>query len=35
VTITNRRSRGQLVPEVDESSSGDEVQEVEAPRGKF
>jgi hypothetical protein len=35
VTITNKRSRGELVSQVDESSSGDEVQEVDAPRGKF
>jgi hypothetical protein len=33
--ITNKRSKGELVPEADESSSGDEVQEVGAPRGKF
>jgi hypothetical protein len=35
VTINSKRSRGQLVPEADESLSGDEVQEVEVPRGKF
>jgi hypothetical protein len=35
IVITTKRSRGQLVPEADESSSGDEVQEVKAPRGKF
>jgi hypothetical protein len=35
VTITSKRSRGQLVPEADELLSGDEVQEVEAHRGKF
>jgi hypothetical protein len=35
VTITSKRSRGQLVSQADESSSGDEVQEVKAPRGKF
>jgi hypothetical protein len=31
VAITQKRSRGKL---VDESSSGDEVQEVVVPRGK-
>jgi hypothetical protein len=35
VTITSKRSRGKLVSQADESSSGDKVQEVEAPRGKF
>jgi hypothetical protein len=35
VTITSKRSRGELVPQADESSSGDKVQEVEVPRGKF
>jgi hypothetical protein len=35
MTITSKRSRGELVSQADESSSGDEVQEVEAPRGKF
>jgi hypothetical protein len=34
VAITTKRSRGELVPEADESSSGDKVQEVGAPRGK-
>jgi hypothetical protein len=34
VTITTKRSRGELVSQADESSSGDEVQEVGAPRGK-
>jgi hypothetical protein len=35
VSITHKRSRGELVPEADESSSGDEVQVVEASRGEF
>jgi hypothetical protein len=35
VTITNKRSKGELVSQADESSSGDEVQEVGPPRGKF
>jgi hypothetical protein len=35
VTITSKRSRGQLVSQVEESSSRDEVQEVEVSRGKF
>jgi hypothetical protein len=30
----HKRSRGELVTQVDELSSGDEVQEVGAPRGK-
>jgi hypothetical protein len=34
VAITHKRSRGELVIQVDESSSGDEVQEIGAPRGK-
>jgi hypothetical protein len=34
VSITHKRSRGELVSEADESSSGGEVQEVGAPRGK-
>jgi hypothetical protein len=34
-TITSKRSRGELVSQADKSSSGDEVQEVGAPRGKF
>jgi hypothetical protein len=34
VAITHKRSKGELVSLVDESSSGDEVQVVEAPRGK-
>jgi hypothetical protein len=34
VTITNKRSKGELVSKGDESSSGDEVQEVGPPRGK-
>jgi hypothetical protein len=35
VAISHKRSKGELVLEADESSSGDEVQEVGAPRGKF
>jgi hypothetical protein len=35
VSITHKRSRGELVPEADELSSGDEVQVVEASRGEF
>jgi hypothetical protein len=35
VTITNKRSRGELVSQVDESLSGDEVQVLEVPRGEF
>jgi hypothetical protein len=34
VSITHKRSRGELVMEADDSSSGDEVQEVRVPRGK-
>jgi hypothetical protein len=34
VTITSKRSKGELVSKGDESSSGDEVQEVGLPRGK-
>jgi hypothetical protein len=34
VSITHKRSRGELVTQADDSSSGDKVQEVEAPRGK-
>jgi hypothetical protein len=34
VTITNKRSRGELVSQADESSSGDKVQVLEAPRGE-
>jgi hypothetical protein len=34
VTITRKRFRGQLVSQVDKSSSGDGVQVLEAPRGK-
>jgi hypothetical protein len=33
--ITNKRSRGELVSQADESSSEDKVQVVEAPRGEF
>jgi hypothetical protein len=33
-SITHKRSRGELVLEVDESLSGGEVQVVEAPRGE-
>jgi hypothetical protein len=35
IVITSKRSRGQLVSQADEPSSGDEVEVVEAPRGKF
>jgi hypothetical protein len=35
VTITNKRSKGELVFQVDELSSEDKVQVVEVPRGKF
>jgi hypothetical protein len=35
VSVTHKRSRGELATQADESSSGDEVQEVGAPRGKF
>jgi hypothetical protein len=35
VSITHKRSRGELVLEADELSSGDEVQVVEASRGEF
>jgi hypothetical protein len=34
VVITSRRSRGQLVPQADESSSGDNVEVLEVPRGE-
>jgi hypothetical protein len=34
VTITSKRSRGELVSQADESSSGDEVQVLEVPRGE-
>jgi hypothetical protein len=34
VTITSKRSRGELVPQADESSSGDDVEVLEAPRGE-
>jgi hypothetical protein len=34
VSITHKRSKGELAMQVDKSSSGDEVQVVEAPRGK-
>jgi hypothetical protein len=33
--ITSKRSRGQLVSQVDESSSGDDVEVLEAPKGEF
>jgi hypothetical protein len=33
VSITHKRSKGKLATQGDESSSGDEVQVVEAPRG--
>jgi hypothetical protein len=32
--ITNKRSRGELVSQADDSSSGDEVQVLEVPRGE-
>jgi hypothetical protein len=35
VSITTKRSKGELAMQADELSSGDEVQEVGAPRGKF
>jgi hypothetical protein len=35
VIITNKRSRGQLVLEAAELSSGDDVEVLEVPRGKF
>jgi hypothetical protein len=35
VSITHKRSRGELVLEADRSSSGGKVQVVEAPRGEF
>jgi hypothetical protein len=34
VAITHKRSRGELAMQAEESSSGDEVQEVGPPRGK-
>jgi hypothetical protein len=34
VVITSKRSRGQLVPQADELSSGDDVELMEVPRGK-
>jgi hypothetical protein len=33
--ITTKRSKGELVSQADETSSGDEVQEVGLPRGEF
>jgi hypothetical protein len=35
VTITSKRSKGELVSQADELSSEDKVQVVEAPRGEF
>jgi hypothetical protein len=35
VSITHKRSKGELATQADESSGGDEVQEVGVPRGKF
>jgi hypothetical protein len=35
VAITTKRSKGELVSQADKSSSEDEVQVVEAPRGEF
>jgi hypothetical protein len=34
VSITHKRSKGELAMQGDESLSGDEVQEVGPPRGK-
>jgi hypothetical protein len=34
VVITNKRSRAQLVCQADESSSGDDVEVLEVPRGE-
>jgi hypothetical protein len=34
VSITTKRSKGELAMQADELSSGDEVQEVRPPRGK-
>jgi hypothetical protein len=34
VSITHKRSKGELATQGDESSSGDEVQEVVPPRDK-
>jgi hypothetical protein len=34
VSITHKRSRGELATQADESLSGDKVQEVGVPRGK-
>jgi hypothetical protein len=34
VSITHKRSKGELATQADESSSGDEVQKIGAPRGK-
>jgi hypothetical protein len=34
VSITHKRSRGELAMQGDELSSGDEVEEVRPPRGK-
>jgi hypothetical protein len=34
VAISHKRPKGELVLEADKSSSGDEMQEVGAPRGK-
>jgi hypothetical protein len=35
VVITTKRSEGELVSQADKLSSGDEVQEVGPPKGKF
>jgi hypothetical protein len=35
VTITSKRSRGELVPQADESLSEGEVEVLEAPRGEY
>jgi hypothetical protein len=34
VAITSKRSRGQLVPQADESMTGDDVELLGVPRGK-
>jgi hypothetical protein len=34
VSITTKRSKGELAMQADELSSGDEVEEVRPPRGK-
>jgi hypothetical protein len=34
IAITSKRSRGQLVPQVGDALSGDNVEVLEAPRGE-